>query len=119
MKERITAQGDLGGGYVVLLSGKGTVLLHPRMDTVEGRSVRSVAAQAKDTVLRRFSDSLDQGSLQGDLIRPGPRPCTDTRLKYRRLPDLGWTLLGVIPDRTGHPWCSAPWKRLHGTPAGR
>ncbi len=28
-------------------------------------------------------------------------------------------LLGVIPDRTGHPWCTLPWKRPSGTPAGR
>jgi len=107
LREQVAGKSGLSEGYVTLLSDNGTILYHPRVEMMEGnQTIRTVAAQTNNTALLQFSDSLDKASLKGELAYHSIYTRENTRLKYQRIPDLGWTLLGVVPDRSGQPWCT-------------
>lgn len=106
LRKDLSQKASLGPGYTILISENGTILYHPRVEMMEGnQTMRMVGSQTNSPTLIELSDSLEKKSAKGDIAYRSIYTRECTRIKYQRIPDLGWTLLNIAPDRSGQPWC--------------
>lgn len=95
------------GGYSCLVSRDGTILYHPRVELMDGRStIRTISRSTRNPALDAFADSIQAGSPAGSIPYRSIFTGETTSLRYDRVRDVGWYVLSVVPDTGSRPLCT-------------
>lgn len=96
-----------GLGRALLISGDGTILHHPRMDMMDGRSnVRTLGRKTQNASMLAFADSMERGSVRGSIAHRSTFTKEASHLVYDRIPGLGWYVLTVSRDAGSEALCA-------------
>lgn len=94
-------------GYSTLMSEDGTVLYHPRMELMDGKStIGSIGEKTNSPALLEFADSIKTRSPSGSIGYRSLFTGESARLRYSRIRGLGWYVLSVVPDSGSKPFCA-------------
>lgn len=93
-------------GYTIMLNQEGVILYHPRVELMQSaQTMRNIGEQTNNLTLLAFSDSLDKQVESGAMNYQSIYTRESTRFHYQRIPDLGWYLVSISPNREGQPFC--------------